>query len=122
MREIQAGNPNTSRNLDWFDSPLLKPVPNLPAEINLLSDYEDPLRGNIVDFWMEPSETYHVGRTLVLAPGQYLTKVTFIGAKGDDNFWSRVAMIAVQAGHGTQLHRSHTPEPRGAFGVESAHR
>ena len=82
------------RHLDWFKSPLLEPVDRLP-EVNLLTEYEDPLQNNRIDFWMEPDETYHLGIPLVLSAGLYLAKVTFVASGGDDNFWSRVFCIQV---------------------------
>jgi hypothetical protein len=80
--------------IDWFEGPYLTPVPGVP-ELNLLVEYEDPKRNNAVDFWLEPGECYHLGRTVVLQPGHYLAKVAFIGSAGDDNFWSRVQYVQV---------------------------
>jgi hypothetical protein len=83
-----------NRFLDWFETPLLDSIPHLP-EVNLLTEYEDPEQNNKIDFWMEPNETYHLGAPIVLSAGLYLAKVTFIGAAGDDNFWSRIHFIQV---------------------------
>jgi hypothetical protein len=94
IRTISAWEPPNDRHLDWFKSLLLEPVTGLP-EVNLLTEYEDPLQDNRVDFWMEPDETYHLGVPLVLSPGLYLAKVTFIASGGDDNFWSRLFCIHV---------------------------
>ena len=78
--------------IDWFDQTNFDP--DSPGEMNLLPEYDDP-NTNIVDFWMEPGETYHLGVPLVLSPGTYLAKVTFVGARSDKEFWSRLAIVSV---------------------------
>ncbi len=82
--------------LDWFEKQFQRDVPGIPPSINLLADYEDPRHGNVVDFWMEPNETYYLTAQLVLPPGVYLGKVTFIAAGNDENFWSRVFCFEVK--------------------------
>ena len=94
IKAIRGWASRNDRHLDWFKSPLLEPVDRLP-EVNLLTEYEDPLQNNRIDFWMEPDETYHLGIPLVLSAGLYLAKVTFVASGGDDNFWSRVFCIQV---------------------------
>ena len=94
IKAIRAWKSRNDRHLDWFKSPLLEPVDGLP-EVNLLTEYEDPLQNNRIDFWMEPDETYHLGIPLVLSAGLYLAKVTFVASGGDDNFWSRIFCIQV---------------------------
>jgi len=94
VRRILPWKQPNNRHLDWFETTLLEPIPDLP-EINLFVEYEDPLKENKVAFWMEPNESYHLGASIVLPSGVYLAKVTFIGKGGDDNFWSRVCSIQV---------------------------
>jgi hypothetical protein len=43
---------------------------------------------------MEPEEVYHFGKVVVLQPGLYIAKATFIGKHADD-FWSRVAVVSI---------------------------
>jgi hypothetical protein len=83
-----------SGTLDWFaefDSKL-KPK-NLVAEINLIDSYE--VDDDKVNFWMEPSEIYHLPVTLEMEPGNYWAMVTFIGARGEFEFWRRFFVIQV---------------------------
>ncbi len=94
IKAIRAWASRNDRHLDWFKSSLLEPVDGLP-EVNLLTEYEDPLQNNRIDFWMEPDETYHLGIPVVLSAGLYLGKVTFVASGHDDNFWSRVFCIQV---------------------------
>jgi len=42
---------------------------------------------------MEPGEVYHLGAAVVLSSGVYLAKVTFVCARTDSEFWSRIAVI-----------------------------
>jgi hypothetical protein len=56
----------------------------------MLTDYEDPTHGNAVDFWLEPAEVYRLEMPVVLEPGLYLAKATFVAKGGDSNFWSRI--------------------------------
>lgn len=81
--------------VDWFDGPPVESLPTVPDEINLFIEYEDPTRDNIVDFWLEPAERYRLETPLVLPPGVYIGKVTFIAAGADTNFWSRVFCFPV---------------------------
>jgi hypothetical protein len=82
--------------IDWFEAgQVVENVPGLQPEINLLSEYEDPENNNIIDFWLEPGETYRLEAPLILPEGLYLGKVTFVGAGGDSNFWSQVFSFAV---------------------------
>ena len=81
--------------LDWYDDSALRPIRGL-HEINLLSEYDIPERNDLLDFWMEPGETYTLGRTIMLPPGLYLAKVTFIGAL-DGDFWTRLVQFSVPA-------------------------
>jgi hypothetical protein len=81
-------------HIDWYESPALAPVPG-PPEINILYEYEDPRKGNQIDFWMEPGESSHFGVPVVVPPGLYLAKITFVGAGGDENYWSRIILAEV---------------------------
>jgi hypothetical protein len=86
-----AGIPDT--RIDWFeDTKFVNPPLD---EINLLNEYEDPHHNDRVDFWMEPGEVYHLGVPLALSAGVYLAKVTFIGARNDREFWSRIILVRV---------------------------
>ena len=81
-------------NVDWYDGKAVQPIPGLD-QINLLSEYEIPEKDNLLDFWMEPGESYALGKTITLTPGLYLAKVTFIGARGDGDFWTRLVQFSV---------------------------
>jgi len=88
--------PASTMRIDWFEAGhVVQDVPGLSSEINLLTEYEDPENHNIIDFWMEPGETYRLEASLLLSDGLYLAKATFVGAGGDSNFWSQVFTFAV---------------------------
>lgn len=81
--------------LDWFedfDTVTLKPN-HLVAEIDLIDSYE--VEDERRNFWMEPSESYHLPVLLEIEPGNYLAMVTFIGARGEFEFWRRFFVIQV---------------------------
>ena len=80
--------------IDWFEHTRFEPSKFL--EFNLLNEYGDPEDNNRVDFWMEPGEQYHLGMPLRLDAGIYLAKVTFIGARSDKEFWSRIVAFQVR--------------------------
>jgi hypothetical protein len=82
--------------LDWFGEfdGNLKPR-DLVAEINLIDSYE--VDDTEVNFWMEPAEVYHLPVILEIEPGNYLAMVTFIGARGEFEFWRRFFVIQVEA-------------------------
>jgi len=92
VKRVRPGLGAPQQWIDWFDSPLLEHM----ADVNLLSEYEDPQNRNRVDFWMEPGEAYHLGTPLILTEGLYLGKITFIGSRGNDNFWSRIFQFDVR--------------------------
>lgn len=97
VRTIDAASAVAPDHLQWFKSKALAPVKDL-AELNVLYEYETPCRdgnGTPIDFWMEPGESYHFGLPLVLDPGLYLGKVTFVAAGDDTSFWSRIFLIRV---------------------------
>jgi hypothetical protein len=86
---IRRLNPNLTDTavFEWFKENSWMQIENLPDELNLLESYELSTRSNI-DFWMEPGETYHLGKALLLSPGHYFAKITFIGARGSFEFWN----------------------------------
>jgi hypothetical protein len=94
LRKVQPSAPPAVAELDWFKSPAMHRIPNITA-INLLSDYENPDRDNRLEFWMEPAESYSLGRHVILSAGIYVAKITFIGAGADTNFWTRVVQFVV---------------------------
>jgi hypothetical protein len=131
LKRLQSWKEQTNRYLDWFENELLGPVLGLD-EINLLTPYEDPKEGNVPDFWMEPGEVYHLGAAVVLPPGLYIAKITFVAAdehrclarlagwlkrnirkqavklgmdKSDSNFWTRLSLVQVpeQKSQGEQV-------------------
>jgi hypothetical protein len=93
IKEISIPGCVGATEINWFTGPHLRDTEL--SEMNLLTEYEDPKRCNRVDFWMEPQERYHLGRTVILPAGHYLAKVTFIGSRGRDNFWSQVQYIPI---------------------------
>jgi hypothetical protein len=96
LRRIAVGAiPDNGRRINWFDGgSCLEKLANCP-DINLLSYYENPKKGNRVEFWMEPGEIYNLEASVILPPGLYLTKVTFVASKSDLNFWTRVMQVCV---------------------------
>ena len=74
----------------WFaDAAARSPLPG-DIEADLVDEYEI---GGETDFWMEPSESYHVGVGVILRSGAYLAMVTFVGQNGDHEFWRRLFII-----------------------------
>ena len=86
--------PSAAGYLNWYDEKIAMPIPGL-SEINLLSEYEIPEKAGLLDFWMEPGETYTLGKTVALTAGLYLARVTFIGARNDGDFWTRLVQFSV---------------------------
>lgn len=78
----------------WYEQGQARPVSD---GIDVLEEYRDNRSDNQVDFWMEPGESYHIGVPLKLSLGAYLAKVTFVGAKNPDDYWSRQFGFAVAA-------------------------
>jgi hypothetical protein len=81
---------------NWYPKELA-PLENIPMEINLLYDYQFSITGE-ENFYMEPGETYHLGYPVELTPGDYLAKVTFVGAAGEEEFWRRRFYVHVPGG------------------------
>ncbi|HKA01183.1 MAG TPA: hypothetical protein VKE70_31940 [Candidatus Solibacter sp.] len=94
LKRFEGWEGGTAPWINWFEDPTLQIVPGL-GEVNMLTEYEDPRRQNAIDFWMEPGEACHLGAMVVLKPGVYFAKFTFIGAGGDDEFWSRLTSVQV---------------------------
>jgi hypothetical protein len=94
LKRLNIAPSSAEVHLDWFSSKSLRDV----CEINLLSEYENLQEGKRIDFWMEPGEVYRFGVPLCLEPGTYLAKITFIGAKSIEDFWSRIVAFEVKAG------------------------
>jgi hypothetical protein len=125
-----------AHNIDWFDSPWLKSVAGLPEELDLMTEYRkspkkpqsepnnqprndppnesknEPEKDELVDFWMEPEETYQLRVPVVLPEGSYLAKVVFVAAPQpldwvdvmldkqqdpDGDFWSQIYGFTVPA-------------------------
>jgi hypothetical protein len=93
LKGVSGLAPDQAAWIDWFSDKRLTNAQT--GEINLLNEYEDPKQDNRTEFWMEPGETYKLGVPLQLSDGAYLVKVTFVGDRGDDEFWSRIAVIRV---------------------------
>jgi hypothetical protein len=95
VRKLKEPSASSFGVIDWFAPGFFEEVPGLGSEINLLTEYVDPRKGNRVDFWMEPGESYDLGVPLTLPKGQYLAKVTFIGSASDSDFWSHLLGFSV---------------------------
>lgn len=80
--------------LDWFSSPYLEAIPNLPNEISLIKDYDDSLEAGT--FWvLEPKETNYLGTALVLSPGHYLGRIIFVSE--NDEYFTRIFQFSISA-------------------------
>ena len=91
LRAVAATAPPGSE-VRWFaDASAQSPLPG-DVEADLVDGYEI---GGETDFWMEPSESYHVGVGIVLRAGAYLAMVTFVGQNGDHEFWRRMFIIQI---------------------------
>jgi hypothetical protein len=94
IRTILTPLINTNKSLDWFDDTNLLQCPQgIPPEIDLLGECELP--DGTPDFWIEPSDQCHLGHALILAKGDYLIKLHFIGANPSQEFWSRILYMQV---------------------------
>lgn len=80
--------------IDWFESDSLEKIEEFPDEINLLNEYEICKDGG-VEFWIEPNEVYHCTIPVIIPKGYYLAKVSFIGNRGNFEFWSRIFQLNV---------------------------
>jgi hypothetical protein len=119
VRKLDATAIHGAQRLNWFGGGPWRDVLLSPEgpEINVLLEYENPERNNVVEFWMEPGETYRLGVPVILERGAYLGKLTFVAApqeRGwldgaldemgfrrppsgirDENFWSQIFAFAV---------------------------
>ncbi len=102
------GIPESLRSLaaDWYPAKLV-PVKSLPREINLLYNYQFSTAG-AENFWLEPGETLSFGYPAILASGDYLAKVTFVGAGGDGEFWGRRFYVHVPSKNTVALSQGET--------------
>ena len=102
MRKIQTPLTETNKLLEWFEetNQLQCPV-GIPDEINMLEEYEVPDTPDLAtttwtpNFWIEPSEQYHLGTALILPKGDYLARVHFIGTHGKEDYWSRIVFVQI---------------------------
>jgi hypothetical protein len=94
IRKVADSATSGSNHVSWFNEACFQPLPGIPEEINLLEEYEDTETGEI-DEWLEPRESRHLGLAVVLTPGEYLMKVTFVGNRRDTDFWSRIVHLHV---------------------------
>lgn len=74
---------------DWYTPSNFVKIDNMPDEINLLREYEISKKGEI-EFWLSGNQASHLGTVVVLSPGHYLAKVTFIGTRGWSDYCSRL--------------------------------
>ncbi len=91
IRPVSGGHiPPAS--VDWFPTPNSKSPAPQDLEFDLLDEFSENQQ---TDFWLEPGETTHIGKMIVLAPGHYQAMVTFIGDRGEHEFWRRLFYIQV---------------------------
>ena len=124
IRRIDENRVAGPQSLDWFEGGPWQDILLFRggSEINALIDYENPLRRDsvgmeILEFWMEPGETYRAVVPVVLPKGTYIGKLTFVGADQerswldkeidqfsnqspripcvDQNFWSQIFAFKV---------------------------
>jgi hypothetical protein len=81
--------------MDWYKCPALEPVPDIPAEMNLLGDYVVPAENDKIEFWLEPGDIANLAAPLVLQPGHHLLKVSFYGITSED-YWSRETYVRLE--------------------------
>jgi hypothetical protein len=101
IRQILTSQIQTNKSLDFFtDTNELQCPPEIPTEIDLLGEYEliDKSSDSATpEFWIEPTEEYHLGTSAVLPKGSYLARVHFIGShSADEEFWSRIVFMEIQ--------------------------
>jgi hypothetical protein len=78
----------------WPVGKALEDIPGVLEHISLLSEYTR--EGGDIEFFMEPSETYHLGSVLVLPAGHYVAKIVFVGErKSAAEYWSRIVYFRV---------------------------
>lgn len=78
--------------LDWYSGgERLISIEAVP-EIDLATEYENPSTKE-TEFWLEPGETARLGAAIVLSPGDYLLKVTFVGTRENLDYWSSIQHV-----------------------------
>lgn len=76
----------------WFaDTNASSPLPG-DIEADLLDEYEVD---GVLDFYVEPLESYPVSVGVWLTPGNYLAMVSFVGESGPHELWRRVFIVQV---------------------------
>lgn len=94
IRRISVSCRKTSVVIDWFGGKNLEPINDIPKGIDLMNPYR--ISGtNLVDFWCEPGESYHLQCVMSLPAGHYLAKVTVIGENCKTDFWTRLFYFSV---------------------------
>jgi hypothetical protein len=78
--------------VDWFPTLGSRSPEPTDIEIDLFDEYMDDKQ---TDFWLEPGETTHIGKALILPAGHYHAMVTFIGDRNDQEFWRRLFYFSV---------------------------
>lgn len=94
--QIRALRPDATgpRALDWFEGGHWDDVLCGDKAVNVLIDYHNPKRRDaegreLLEFWMEPGETYRMGVPVVLPPGVYVAKLTFVASEQERDGWDR---------------------------------
>ncbi len=101
LRHVAAGAP-LGTQIRWFADADAKSPLCTDIEANLLDEYEYEIVGK-GDFWMEPSESYHLCVGVILRPGVYLAMVTFVGQRSDDEFWRRLFIVRIPEGNSSKI-------------------
>jgi hypothetical protein len=91
IRGVQPSPVVPPQGLDWFEGGPWQDMALYRGgrEINVLLEYENPHRGDAVEFWMEPGESYRLGVPVVLPAGTYVAKLTFVGADLEEDSFDR---------------------------------
>ena len=88
---IPINNVDVSKDGKQFQSDL--------EQLNFLEEFEDPLTNyHDVDFWLEPSESYHQQIMIWLPKGVYVVKAYFLGnliKYEEEEYWSSTKIIKV---------------------------
>lgn len=92
LRRIPDGL-KTGANVAWFQEKDEKSPKIGDLEADLLRIFRNDK--NETDFWIEPGEAYHLTHSFVLEPGNYMVMITFVGDRSPEEFWRRIAIVAV---------------------------
>jgi hypothetical protein len=92
IRKVSSGL-SVNDSVDWF----VKDHEHSPRSGDIETDLLRIFRNDdgATDFWIEPGELYHVSSAHVLASGNYLVMVTFIGNRSPEDFWRRTFLVQV---------------------------